>query len=108
MKRKENEMTAEGELKVWWIPQVPMGAFEVPVDTVEEAALILNVLAEYDAFQLINKVKPDYANAGGLVVFEDGEWCDWEGDEDHDFADDPVSTFPQINLGWCDRLGEIE
>lgn len=74
-------MTTEGDLKVWWIPQVPMTAFEVPVSSVSEAAKIMNVLADYDLFQFDNNVKPDYSNTGGLQVFEDGEWIDWEDPE---------------------------
>lgn len=72
-------------LRVWWIPQVPMKAFEVPVSSVAEGVKILDVLAEYDLFQLENRVKPDYANAGGLLMLEDGEWVDWcteDGDDD--------------------------
>lgn len=65
-------------LKVWWIPQIPGKRFEVPVASVGEALKILNVLADYDIFQFENRIKPDYANAGGLLVFEDGEWTDWE------------------------------
>src|SRR5688500_11946945 len=80
---------AEGDLKVWWIPQVPMRAFEVPVSSVEEAAKIMTVLADYDTFQFENKVKPDYCNTGGLVVFEDGDWCDWQCPDT--FECDPVT-----------------
>lgn len=92
----------EGDLKVWWVPQVPMEAFEFPVSSTEEAAKFLNVLAEYDAFQMLNNVKPDYSNAGGLSVFEDGEWVDWSNPETGE--DDPQNDFPQPSLGWCEKL----
>ncbi|HDR9087164.1 TPA: hypothetical protein QDB10_003077 [Burkholderia vietnamiensis] len=75
------------KLKVWWIPQVPMKAFEVPVSSIEEAKKILTVLAKYDLFQFENNVKPDYCNAGGLNVFEDGEWTTWYDDEGRDIDD---------------------
>jgi hypothetical protein len=75
----------EGDLRIWWIPQIPMHPFFVPVENAQEGKLILRVLAAYDLFQLRHNVKPDYCNAGGLEVYEDGEWCDWyctECDED--------------------------
>lgn len=65
------------DLKIWWIPQVPMKPFETPVSSLEEANKLLDVLAQYDAFQFENNVKPDYSNAGGLMMLEDGEWVDW-------------------------------
>jgi len=66
----------EGQLQVWWIPQVPMKPFEVNIDTLEEGVKILDVLADYDAFQYENDVKPDYCNAGGIR-----RWCaDSDGD----------------------------
>ncbi len=74
-------MPNEGDLQVWWIPQVPCKAFEVPVKTREEAVLILDTLAYYDLFQLENNIKPDYCNTGGLNVFEDGEWSTWYDEE---------------------------
>ena len=52
----------KGDLRVWWIPQIPMKAFHVPVKSISEAKLILNTLADYDLFQWRNKVKPDYSN----------------------------------------------
>ena len=94
--------TKEGDLKVWWVPQVPGEAFEVPVPSVEAGAILLNVLAEYDAFQYINGVKPDYSNAGGLQEFDGTEWLDWE-DLDS-FEQDPSENFPQPYLGWCSKL----
>jgi hypothetical protein len=76
-KRKEN-------LRVWWIPQVPMRPFYVPVRSVKEAKLILNTLADYDLFQYDTNVKLDYTSAGGLQIQEGEEWIEWsneEGDE---------------------------
>lgn len=72
-----------GDLQVWWIPQLPMEPFCVPVDTVAMGVKILDVLADYDAFQLEHKIKPDYSNAGGLQRWreDNGEgipgWEDW-------------------------------
>ena len=53
-------------LRVWHIPQVPMKAFHVEVETTEEAVKVLNILADYDLFQYENRVKPDYCNMQGL------------------------------------------
>lgn len=80
----------EGMLRIWWIPQVPMKAFNYPVKSVNEAKKILNLLADYDLFQLAHRIKPDYSNVGGLQVFEDGEWIDWSDEEGNsiDMLDD--------------------
>lgn len=75
------ENPTEGDLRVWHIPQVPGKPFHVPVSTPREGALILRVLADYDHFQLMNNIKPDYCNAQGLEVFEDGEWCKWMNED---------------------------
>ena len=83
-----------GDLRVWWIPQVPGKPFYQAVTSLVEAKLLLNALAEYDTFQFENRIKPDYCNAGGLQVYEaeleslDGQdgWCDWY-DENGDDID---------------------
>ena len=70
-------MSKTGDLKVWWIPQIPGKPFEVEVPTLDEGRRLCAVLAAYDLFQYRNRIKPDYSNAGGVVVFnEDGEWED--------------------------------
>jgi len=75
-----------GDLRVWWIPQVPMEPFFYPVESPEEGAALCDALAKYDMFQYENNVKPDYCNVGGLQVYEyvpngddpdDDGWCDW-------------------------------
>jgi len=72
-----------GDLQVWWIPQVPMKAFEVDVSSVQEGVKIMDILADYDIFQYENKIKPDYCNAGGLR-----RWCvDCDGEGSPGFED---------------------
>lgn len=80
----------EGDLRVWWIPQVPMTRFFVPVESIEQAKLIYNTLARYDAFQFEHNVKPDYCNLGGLEVVEDGEWLEWSDEETGDTLSDII------------------
>ena len=82
------------KMKVWWIPQVPGKSFEVFVDSLEEANFLLDVLAEYDLFQFKNRIKPDYSNAGGLVVWDENSdgvgtpgWVDWYDEESGDDFD---------------------
>lgn len=76
------------KLRIWWIPQITCEAFNVDVDSVAEGVKLLEVLGNYDQFQLDNNIKPDYANAGGLTMWEQGEWVDWCDEETGE--DDPV------------------
>ncbi len=84
---------------------MPMESFHVPVRDEEQAALVFETLGRYDAFQFKNKIKPDYSNAGGLQVFEDGEWVDWEDpDEGYDFDE-------WMGINWKneeDRMIELD
>lgn len=70
------------KLRVWWIPQVPGKIFYVEVTSVVEGVKLMDTLAAYDKFQFDNKIKPDYANAGGLEMFtEDEGWVSWYDEE---------------------------
>lgn len=83
-------MEEKNKLRVWHIPQIPGEAFRVSVESPEEAAKVLEILAQYDNFQFEQNVKPDYSNAAGLEVFEDGEWCEWyseDGEDIDEYAD---------------------
>jgi hypothetical protein len=85
----------DGALKVWWVPQMPMKAFEAPVADMIQADLLLNTLANYDLFQFENNVKGDYCNAGGLLATENGEWVDWKCPETGvDFDEYRAEHFP--------------
>jgi hypothetical protein len=77
----------EGDLRVWHIPQIPGKPFHVAVRTVDEATFVLRTLADYDRFQFENRIKPDYANAHGLEVFEGGEWCEWCDEQGDDIGE---------------------
>lgn len=59
------------KLRVWHIPQVPMKPFIVEVGSVEEGVRMMDALADYDAFQYDNNIKPDYCNANGLQMFDE-------------------------------------
>lgn len=80
------------KFRVWWIPQVPGESITFEVDSPREAKLLLDVLARYDEFQLEEGIKPDYSNAGGFQVLEDGEWLEWlcpDCDDDIDRCECP-------------------
>ena len=78
----------EGSLRVYHFPQLQMEkAFHVEASSVDEAIKVLDVLALYDIFQLENNIKPDYCNAQGLEVFEDGEWSEWYSEDGDDIGD---------------------
>jgi len=87
------------QMKVWWIPQVPMKSFEVSVTSVAEAVKIMDVLANYDLFQYENNIKPDYCNGGGLLMFDEndpeGSWYDWYDEETG--IDDPKEYLEAMN-----------
>ena len=73
----------KGDLRVWWIPQVPMKPFYYPISTIKEAKMLLDVLALYDTFQYKNRIKPDYSNAGGLQEWDEDNY-DPANDEEGD------------------------
>jgi len=74
-----------GDLRIWWIPQVPGKPFYVHVNSLDEAILIAIVLAKYDQFQYEQNVKPDYSNAGGLQEFDGENWLDWYSSDGDSF-----------------------
>ena len=88
MRKKAKDKANEGDLRVWHIPQVPMKAFHVRVKNIREAKLVLDTLAFYDLFQYDNNIKPDYCNTGGLEVFHNGAWEEWEDEESCGCIDD--------------------
>lgn len=72
----------EGDLMVWYIPQVPGEAFERfiphhPGDDQKElsfALILQDVMLGLSAFEFEHRIKPDYSDAAGIARWEtDGE-----------------------------------
>lgn len=57
--------------KVWYIPQIPMPAFEREYDDFETAKAVLNALIGLSIFEFEHRVKPDYADVAGISRWED-------------------------------------
>ncbi|MDF2903290.1 MAG: hypothetical protein K0S25_928 [Bacillus sp. (in: firmicutes)] len=83
------------KLRVWWIPQVPMESFYVPVNSVLEGKKVIDMLSAYDAFQLQRRVKVDYTNTSGLQEYNDetGEWEDWYSEWGDDLGNHCESNY---------------
>lgn len=82
---------ANQQLRVWAIPQVgmPGNAFRWPVESVAEGANLLDALAQYDLYQYMHHIKPDYANAMGLEMYNEevDEWEDWYYEDEENYFD---------------------
>ena len=108
MKKIDLENAKNGDLKVWWIPQVPMKPFLYPVNSPQEAFILLDALAEYDLFQYENRVKPDYSNAGGLMVYDEelidetdeDEGCDGWSDWSCEFSGEDMDYYLREENGF--------
>lgn len=105
-KYRKDEMTMKDKLRVWWISQVGASSetFYVPVQSVEEGKKVMDMLAAYDAFQLQNRIKPDYTNVGGLQVYDPTfeEWEDWHLETENDYFEDVDEYCEQ-----CERAEEL-
>ncbi len=77
-------MPTEGDLRVWWIPQIPGTPFFVCVQDLEEGRKICDTLAAYDQFQFDHRIKPDYSSTGGVEVHEYGDWASALDENDDD------------------------
>lgn len=88
------------EVEFWWVPQVPMKAFTRAVPTVSHGRMLEEAFALYDLFQLENRVKPDFCNAGGTrfrhVELTEGEW--WDVPDDEDELDDIKAEFVRLGV----------
>lgn len=74
------------QYRVWWIPQIPANGevFYADVETPEEGWKLVDILAKYDEFQYQNNIKGDFCNAGGVEVFEHGDWSDLDEPQEED------------------------
>lgn len=86
-KRMTNDAPQENDLRVWYIPQVPMKPFTVEVPDLRTGKLVLDALSGLSLFEYVNRVKPDYSDAGGISRYEADEedggfgWFDVDPEE---------------------------
>lgn len=73
-----------GDLRIWWIPQIPGAPFMLNVKDAEEGVMLMAILAKYDLFQFHRLIKPDYYDIGGFEIFEDDEWTEWYSEDGED------------------------
>lgn len=103
-------MEEKKKLRVWWIPQVPMNKpFYVPVESEEEAKLILDTLSIYDQYQHQHNIKPDFSNIGGVQQFDEEtkEWEDWHEEITGEDNFDDHCEDEKIKEGFVNTLIEI-
>lgn len=67
--------------KIFYIPQVPMPAFEREYEDFETAKEVLNAIINFSIFEYDNNVKPDYSDVAGISFWEEAEQ-DWEDVEE--------------------------
>lgn len=83
-KGEESAEATSYAMRVWHIPQHGHGIkpFHVPVKDLETAMLVIEVLDQYDLYELANRIKGDYFNGTGLEILDkNGNWNDWEGED---------------------------
>ena len=73
----------EGDLRIWWIRNVPNFPHLHLVRTPEEARKLLDELAEADL-----REPRVTSNAGGLEVYEGGEWHEWYDEDGNDINEE--------------------
>lgn len=85
------------KLRVSHFPQVPCKPFVTEVKDLNQAKLLCDTLANYDLFQFNNRIKPDYANATVVEMWdeEEQEWVSWFDEETG--IDDIDEYFEQLN-----------
>jgi hypothetical protein len=71
----------EGDLRVFYIPQVPMMPFEYDVPDMKSAVMVLDALVGLSNFEFTNHVKPDYSDFGSIGQWESGQWNDVEEED---------------------------
>jgi len=72
----------EGDLRVWWIRNIPGQPEYHLVSDPESAHYTIEALAGNDLHD--DEVE---SNAGGLEVYKDGEWEQWYDEEGRDIDD---------------------
>ena len=62
----------------------------------------MDILAEYDVYQYNNRIRTDFANTGGVEMWneEDQEWEDWFYDEENSYYDNVDQYCEEKSEHW--------
>lgn len=80
----------EGDLRVFYIPQVPMAGYTVDIPRrvgaedaayLEQATFVLDTIIGLSIFEFDNNIKPDYSDYAAILRYEDGDWNDVDEEE---------------------------
>lgn len=79
-------MAARGDLRVYYIPQVPGTPYRHSVPDLATAVIVKTALEQLSLFEYTNRIKPDYSDASGIERYEeDGDggldWFDVDPDD---------------------------
>lgn len=95
----ERQYPLKSDLRITHIPQVPPRTeehiFHVPVNTLQDALKIYDVLTAYDLFQYDQNIKPDFCNACFLEMYNGTEWETWYNDETGEDFQESFHTVPE-------------
>ena len=83
------------DLRVYYIPQIPMRGFEYDVPDLKSAVMVLDALSRFSLFEFENRVKPDYSDAGGVQRYED------DGEGGHDWFDVDDDELQNLDCDCC-------
>lgn len=81
-------MPKQGDLRVWWIPNIARGkCLHVSVLSLSEAILLLESFNKYDKFvesvdkNISSRSLGDLGRLGGMNFYKDGKWNEWENSD---------------------------
>lgn len=98
-------MAELNKFKAWYIPQVPMKAFEVERGTAVEAQAALDLITAFSIFEFENKVKPDYSDTGGVAEWDETEqeWIDHDPEVEPQPPSEPDAQETRLTM-WADVI----
>lgn len=82
------------KLYVWWVPQIFGSCFYYEIETYGQGKLLEDVLAKYDWFQYQENIKGDYANVGGLGIYD--------GEDLMDISDEDYKEITEMNISFAE------
>lgn len=95
-----------GALVMWHMPEVATGdKIYTPVISPVQGQKFIFLFSDYDHFLFKKKLRSDYSNASGLLVYKDEEWKEWYNDIGESITE---VSFGEREPDMCDGLCQPE